>query len=492
MALDWRYVVWLLVVAKGLVYEWRGSQSARPVVSDREIDMMCAKRARLRQMQRYEEADAILGKLFELDVRVRDNVDWSWTWNRVRQNDMPDILQLGKQARRCTLSTESDEKWRQCIADKSKRALTALQSPKWVTRHDLPGRKAADAAFAFATAGCEDEELFELLADSACEEQQRGALHVHAVEKLAAAGVRLNHSVFSGTSDNGVFLARRGAVWRWRYSKSKEARAITSVVSCEDAMWAEPFADMTLPLVVDLGSGMGKSALGLASQGLVNVLGVDASAACSRPANAAAKRLGYQRNCRFVRADANDAMRWVIKHYPGPTKAVLLQFPTPFIRGDVKTAVRGGAFMLTESLLSLVVSALVSETAYFYFASNVEDVAVYALNACKAAGLHPVSDAGVAASFLDHAQQVKYSEGDEDRCKCSVRMESRRRRIPLREQRWASDRRNARAIGPVWLTKSPLPPTAQTETEVFYLDMKQPVYRLLFTNYADHCALLHD
>ena len=59
--------------------------------------------------------------------------------------------------------------------------------------------------------------------------------------------------------------------------------------------------------MLDLGCGMGGSAIGLALRTDANVLAVDTSRACIRAARGFASRLDS--SCRFVVADASDALQ---------------------------------------------------------------------------------------------------------------------------------------------------------------------------------------
>ncbi|KAJ8598820.1 hypothetical protein CTAYLR_008661 [Chrysophaeum taylorii] len=423
---------------------------------------MCVERASFRESRQFEEADRILGRLLDEGVRVTDERDGSWRWTR-RAPQGPDILQLAKDARRAAVDEPSDDVAREIVATFARRAVASLRSPGFDSRRDLPGRRGADAAFAFATAGADDGELYELLSAAVARETRasdasskagvRRAAR-HATEKLAAAGVD--------------YFDERAMLWRFRYSRSKEARPKTRP---PPPPVNARFADDAAPLCVDLGCGLGASALGLAlAVPEINVLGVDTLAGCVRPARAAATRLGVAPRCAFVRSSALDAVKWAAREYPGPTVLVLLQFPTPFSLGDRNRTVRGDDFVLDLDLVEATADALSPARGQFYFASNVEDVALAARDTIEAT--HQLR-----VRRRHHGLLVGGEGGAARHRPTSVR---RRNRVPLRESKWAGDPANARAVGPEWLAASPLPALARTETEVAFLTAGQPIFRLVF------------
>ena len=106
---------------------------------------------------------------------------------------------------------------------------------------------------------------------------------------------------------------------------------------------------------------MGGSAIGLALNSEANVLAVDTSRACVRAARGFAKRLGS--SCRFVVADAADALRWAATH-EGPVY-VLVQFPTPFALGGEATVRERRPFLLSRDVAELVTSAVGADGAVY-------------------------------------------------------------------------------------------------------------------------------
>jgi len=117
------------------------------------------------------------------------------------------------------------------------------------------------------------------------------------------------------------------------------------------------FADPLLPLVMDIGCGFGVSLLGLARTGMYinktlciesinrsdedddnddndgskyNFLGCDLSKHAINYARGIASRWGISDKCKFCVISAEPFVTWVLKHYQGPVKMILIQYPTPY------------------------------------------------------------------------------------------------------------------------------------------------------------------
>jgi tRNA G46 methylase TrmB len=258
---------------------------------------------------------------------------------------------------------------------------------------NLGGRKAADAAFWFALAGCHDIELFRLLT-RVCEKElarfgtrpscrPKDVLSV--AHRLAAAGVRNDAPVeelirrclnlktrqddsYNEELPNALDLhSNASSLLLWKFStrqkkqKSFLMNAATNwqrnhhtLNSSNDPMsswngrtasqltvdWGSLFADPTRPLVVDVGCGMGLSLLGLAS------LDQDGDYGCCH----------WLQGCNFIGVDLSSAAigfaqgtatRWNLDRlvfvvgsseqllkdllcYAGPVRKILIQFPTPY------------------------------------------------------------------------------------------------------------------------------------------------------------------
>ena len=196
--------------------------------------------------------------------------------------------------------------------------------------------------------------------------------------------------------------------------------------------------------MLDLGCGMGGSAIGLALSTDANVLAVDTSRACIRAARGFAKRLGS--SCRSVVSDAADALRWAAT-YEGPVY-VLVQFPTPFALGGEATVRERRPFLLSRDVAELVATAVGTEGAA-YVSSQVEDVALASADALESAGL-----------CLEPAEEPVTTEAPKR----------------LRDERVGSERR---AVGGPWRATSPLPADAAPESEKRCELLGQPVHRFV-------------
>jgi len=451
-------------------------------LDDAAIDSLVVARAAHRSRRAFSEADAILAQLVGLGVSVEDTVDGT-RWARISDADdgpeLLNVLNLAKAARACAADEASDADAARCVEARAREAAETLDDSRFVPEDHLAGRTAADAAFAFAMAGCTDGRLLETLGRVAEGELHRTAArrktdgvsmsNRHVFEKLAAAGVASDASpgaagdgawddaAFAGEAflpreeGHHAFFSLRGLVWRWRYSASKEARDLPRPLKCTDAMRAAPFVE-ALPLVVDLGCGFGTSIIGLArgDGGACNYLGVDSSPACIRVARGFAERLGVSDRCRFVRADSEDALRWAAAEYGGGASRVLVQFPTPCAVGDAELDVRGKPFMFTVKLAGLL-AAVLGDGGELYVSSNVEDVALRILDVAASAGFAPAGDGAFRTQSPAAARETKRRQQSNER----------------------------RCVGAPWLEVSPLPLLARTETEGMLLCTQQPVHRAI-------------
>ena len=495
--------------------------SPRPVVGrqmmgESEIDALVLRRCELRRGKFFEQADEILLELNEAGVKVIDGKDGGSQWRlEADVAALPDVLALAKRAREATILEASDAAAAKIAGKCAREAKSALKNRTFLPATHLPGRRSADAAFQFAMAGCGDEELFDRLADCAKREAERAygksssswkgvrMNALQALEKLAAAGVPRTHDVFKNYSSDEhqtsllqeasetFYFSGRSKLWRFRYSMSPEARGVAS----ESSDLLEALAKTKGPLVVDLGCGLGASALGLAkTYPDFQVLGVDTLASCIRPARAAAERLGIK-NCKFLGATAENVLQ-AVYDTKRPCAMILFQFPTPFAFVERHKLVRGDQpFIFDAKILKLAAQCLDTPVDLFladdtiaaprgciYFVSNVEDVAVAALDIAREDD-SPVDvhsrDRGGGILFDDDNDASTASSSSEDNDNAEEKSKPRRR-VPLREQRWADTAPRRRARGPDWLRSSPFPPIAASETEAYLQHERQPVHRLIF------------
>lgn len=300
---------------------------------------------------------------------------------------------------------------------------------------------------------------------------------LHMVERIAAAGIKSEYTDLfqklaaecllmkdlsrTGLLENGTIeMLQKGSVelhsersllWIWRFStrqrkqqaflKSASKHWVSSVIndnhnvhdyennSDHTMQWNNIFDDASLPLIVDLGCGMGISVLGLATTSSndkatsgdnvnlgdmgwsqYNFIGADLSQLAVNFASSVSQRWKCQGRVYFTLLSAEEVMKKIIDSYPGPVKLVTIQFPTPFsfqendlgedINDEIFDSVANqgnkqlpqsaySGFMVTKRLLDLVKIALKDGSGKLLLQSNCEDVAVLMKNiAVNEAGFH--------------------------------------------------------------------------------------------------------
>eukprot|EP00633_Aureoumbra_lagunensis_P007193 CAMPEP_0197315066 /NCGR_PEP_ID=MMETSP0891-20130614/36579_1 /TAXON_ID=44058 ORGANISM="Aureoumbra lagunensis, Strain CCMP1510" /NCGR_SAMPLE_ID=MMETSP0891 /ASSEMBLY_ACC=CAM_ASM_000534 /LENGTH=397 /DNA_ID=CAMNT_0042803833 /DNA_START=199 /DNA_END=1389 /DNA_ORIENTATION=- len=397
-----------------------------------------------------------------MGVKIQDTSDGSTDW-RILPKDpdpLPDILTAAKKIREHACLATTEKEYQDMLKETLDLVYTVLNSPNFQPSFHLPGRRAADTAFHLAMAGCEDEAIYNALADCVASELEKcpeKLSTLQAVERLAAANINTTHPVFDCPSpkcNTRDFFHPRAQLWRFRYSTSKQARERRQNQEYDDAeMTLRALLQKRRPLIIDLGAGMGASALGFAkSFPDYQVLALEPLASCVRQARAMARRLGLEENCVFLREEADHVLP-IIQRLHFPCALILCQFPTPFVfhsSSDLESSsssddeqnkdpttliIRGGnttRFLLSEKVLDLVPSLLnypfhfqdgtTAQNGALYFSSNVEDVAVAILNLLNTnPHLSPlILDSYVEKESLSSPQPKSPN----------------RRRIPLREQRW--------------------------------------------------------
>ena len=235
-----------------------------------------------------------------------DDNNLSWKVVQPNSDDCRSTLELAHEALElASLPTRRNDQI-QAIANKAKTRLGRTLGT------DVRGRTCGDAAFAFALAGINDDELLGTLTRVAYHELKRIGLRpsfhskyvLQLVEKLAAAGLRgveINR-VYRCAADcldykkehhqivetlrhpDGRFdlLSTRPLMWLWRYAskqtklkpngmmKNKEEHApeveeLGLQNSASQHAMYETYRTADEPLVIDIGCGMGVSLIGLAS-----------------------------------------------------------------------------------------------------------------------------------------------------------------------------------------------------------------------------------
>lgn len=314
-----------------------------------------------------------------------------------------------------------------------------------------------DVALQFSLAGHEGESLFAgcatLAADAAHALGGRARLrrsNARALSaKLAAAGVRdegafLRLQSAAGPGEPAAPLCDDALFLLWKASKRLPKRPAPVRFA-----GLPRFADETLPLAVDVGCGFGSCALGHAAAGHeMNWLGIDAQPAAVARAEAIARRWGVEARARFVAASALDALE-ACASYPGGVRLVAIQFPTPDADAKGGAAIHNkGEWMASDAVCALAEDVL-SPGGAVLVNSQVEDVVVR-LHANLAAipGLEPAGGTTAAAEPAGA--------------------------LLARDSAWAG----ARAVGPGFVTESPL--LAVTETEAACRLTGRVVHRAMF------------
>eukprot|EP00577_Skeletonema_sp_RCC1716_P006041 CAMPEP_0113376588 /NCGR_PEP_ID=MMETSP0013_2-20120614/2708_1 /TAXON_ID=2843 ORGANISM="Skeletonema costatum, Strain 1716" /NCGR_SAMPLE_ID=MMETSP0013_2 /ASSEMBLY_ACC=CAM_ASM_000158 /LENGTH=627 /DNA_ID=CAMNT_0000258677 /DNA_START=68 /DNA_END=1951 /DNA_ORIENTATION=+ /assembly_acc=CAM_ASM_000158 len=279
-----------------------------------------------------------------------------------------------------------------------------------------------------------------------------------------------------------VFFENAAKHFDGRYGKDATRLHSINDDKSDKYEWSKLFKDPTRPLVVDVGSGMGVSLLGLATAASgatheeeiqidwneCNFIGVDLSRLGIRFARGVSKRWELD-NLKFVVDPAEECIER-LSSYPGPIKLAMIQFPTPYRytedREDVEASVaqgynaqlpedsESGCFMVTEKLLRLIQEVLSrKEDGKLLVQSNCEDVAVRMKNIAETrAGFKSVEFTN-SVTALDAVTQ--------------------------RAQRWVANGGD-RAIGKSFSSLPLLPMVGRTETEVACSLDGKPVHRCLF------------
>ena len=246
--------------------------------------------------------------------------------------------------------------------------------------------------------------------------------------------------------------------------------------------WTKLFEDPKRPLVVDVGSGMGVSLLGLSSTNNdvindeeiqidwseCNFVGVDLSRLAIRYARGVSSRWELD-NLKFIVAPAEECIER-LSSYPGPIQLAMIQFPTPYRytadTEDAEASVaqgynaqlpkdsESGCFMVTEKLLSQIHRILSRQhNGRLLVQSNCEDVAVRMKNIAETKAGFEAIEFENSVTSLDAVTQ--------------------------RAQRWVASG-GERAIGKSFSSLPLLPMIGRTETEVACSLDGKPVHRCLF------------
>eukprot|EP00434_Breviolum_minutum_P032423 symbB.v1.2.028672.t4/scaffold3061.1/size64423/6 len=485
-------------------------------------DILLLLRQRLRQERRYDLADALLEilrpRLEAAGLRLEDDRDG-------QTRLVPHKTTLMASHRKAALAAKAarsyaEEALKQSLqADTEEEALAAADAAALGVHQafadssdlsGLKGRQASDLALSLALAGCDESQIFDQLGTIAEKEllgRQRSLVTVQQMlERLATAGYRqqdypgvfkagltalkrLSCPSSSNLRDlevgNYSLHSPRPLLWLFRHSTRQGRRCIPPRASkVHEAV--ERLSQSSQPLVIDLGCGFGASSLGLA-QGGHAVLAVDASAHCIRYATALRRRWQLpQSQVSFVQCAAEDALAAVLSVEMAAVKWILINFPTPFAApesdGAREEMVTSGNshlpetfdsadFMANMKMLEDARQCLLergcSDGAGLLVQSNVEDVAVMLRQMAEANGWETVMDPSM-GTFVAELQASQWQ--------------------PRRQQQFAAAAQQ-RAKGPGWLTSSPLPRLARTETEAYYTAESLAIHRAAALNISPYDML---
>lgn len=386
--------------------------------------------------------------------------------------------------------------------------IEAKERLKLTLGTDIRGRRSADAAFSFAVAGVDDPLLYQMLANVAQKELERVGKRssfrskyiLQMVEKLAAAGLRDDagelYNVaaecleFKGEHTDVVkllqsnrfdLLSTRPLLWLWRFSsKQTKVRPPNITPSSNDFRWMESLQDPGLPLVVDIGCGMGVSLLGLATMDKkectksrgdslidfakwqdANLVGCDLSSLTIGYASGIASRWHLSSRLQYVCKPANELFNGIEQTYAGKVSLVMIQFPSPYrfkdkSDGNQQLPGERAGFMVSEGLLRTIFHVLDTD-GLLLLQSNVEDVAVTMRNLAQRVGFESVS--------VDKPRSVSQDGKGGTR-------------LPQRTIEWI-EAGGQRAIGGEWSSVPLLPQRASTETDVACEFQGTPVHRCL-------------
>lgn len=507
------------------------------------VKRLIDERVACRLERRYERADEIKalleGEPFYLEIK-----DYSYkegghsTYHKrniARTNN--NILQRIKDARPESVADTSTfvEEVMALLLDDETRDQDA---------QEMQGRKFADAAFELSLLGIADEKIFDFLAQRQMLElgrwgprvSVRGLDIVKLLEKAACAGYPRGHAIYAqgaellkGKPDTELggdtvslllsspssfsLSSRRPKLHLWK-TLSKQHKAgrqhKTSPPPQEAAVTTLSFANDSLPLVVDLGCGLGTSLLGMA-EGLLgqgaashNLLGFDLNEQSCRYATGIARRWGAQGFMQVLCCDCERGLDLVLETYPGPVALVMNLFPTPFrlptgtggeADGEAEVdeedassfvgLLEGGAgagnsqlpsqedFMWSPSMAQKCAALLSRAGGRLLMQSNAEDVALFmrdvvlSSTALRAPALPP-------QRLLDFVGQDEEQQGQQEWAEAAPVQSERQRRF------LKASPDTARAAGQGWLKRPALPSFAQTETEVLCHIDKKPVFASIF------------
>lgn len=433
--------------------------------------------------------------------------------------------------------------------------LLSEDERKDIDHREMQGRKFIDAAFELALLGIHDKHIFDKLIENQIKELQRWGPRVSVraidivkmMEKAACAGIPAGHELYrlgatllrdkpDADGDTAAQLlsfpgnfslsSARPKMFLWKHlaKQTKAGRQNAPQTSSPLVQESLRFADPTLPLIIDLGCGLGVSLLGLAAGGRLsdgeeslqplNYLGLEMNVQSIRYANGIARRWGVEDRVQFLLGDCLAGMQRVEREYLGPVELIMLHFPSPFrltpdqacTDDDASHATRAAGndadilsedelpdlmgtldlghdedlagntqlpnkseFMLCSPLAQKIEHVLAIGGA-LYMQSNVEDVALWMRRLVEAnTGLEAPRE--VSKAHLD-----RLGVGQQDQWASISPNEA----LSERQKRYFAYGGQMRAAGEGWLKQSPMHPCSHTETEILCNIEEKPVHRIIF------------
>jgi SAM-dependent methyltransferase len=452
--------------------------------------------------------------------RASDKVPDGWESVDAASKE-PSVIALASEA--LDLVLDASERIESVDSEELERIVAAIRTRLQLTLGtDVRGRASSDAAFTLSLAGVVDDSLYDTLLHVSVLEMRRlgrrpsktAKDYLHIVEKVAASGATRHRNkrlrelyvlaaqglsskgvsphpvthVLSDENDTFDLLSPRPMLWLWRYSSRLAKPQVyvgdlngpACVLPC--SYWDGVFSNSSLPLVVDVGCGLGTSLLGLASTSgcqhnlpsclsdldlsKCNFVGGDLNTASLQYGSGIAKRWNLTRTLSFAALSADSLLDRILNGYDGRVALIMIQFPTPY-RLDVERFADGNSqlpvgidegFMVSNSVMSKVAALLRKSNGYLMIQTNCEDVAL-----------------ALRDRALEHRLSVVPAETPTTLASQTLQPCTR---LPERTIEWIRSGGD-RAIGPDWWGAPLMPPRCASETEVACLLQGTPIHRCL-------------
>jgi hypothetical protein len=395
---------------------------------------------------------------------------------------------------------------------------------------DLRGFSAADAAYCFALSGITNEAIYNALLSISYHELKRTCHRkssfkqkdiLHMIEKFGACNIHscIQQKLYKLASDcliekafdrnnpliddlrrddySRLLYMDRSRLWLFRHS-IRQLKVKPDDFSKDhfqtEINWNDHFTDISKPLVVDVGCGLGVSILNLASANThehslelnvdwsrCNFLGADLNLSLLRYPQGLLTRMNEDLKGRvcFLHQPATCLLK-ELQSYPGPTELIMIQYPSPYSllesdsnietqtwkKGNTQLSPKqSGGFMVSNELMTLASHLMnTNDRSRLLIQTKCEDVAIAIKNMAMDTGLfHPVP-------FQNYVHDIEY---------CYSTIAKRR---PKRVNDWLdlnASQNIERAQGFIWSSSNVLPREGFSETEIHADFEKIVCHRLL-------------